>query len=560
MRAARSDDTLMRWWTLNQLKSKHASTRLAAVERLGQQGGATVVEPLTAAMSDPDPRVRCVAAQGLGRTKSAEAVAALVAGLKDSETEVRVAAARALQDTGHPSAIPALVAMLGDGAGAVGWQAAQSLKALHWQPQTDQERVAWHLATGDFDSAAVYGAAAVQPLAKLAKESVFHRSIRAVECLADLRDAQAVKPLLESLRSDEPGVRSAAAAALGQVGDARAVDPLLRALRDPHRQVCLAAASSLSRIGDVRAVEPIIDLLVHRAPDVRAGALDALGRLRDARAVPNIVQCLQDPDTEVRENAVGALGVLRDEQAIEPLVVALTDSYTTVRQAAARALRTLDPHWERSREALQAVPRLQEALKSKEYWVRHSAAEVLNRLGRVQPRETPLFTDGDGARQKRHAAATVLLSLLGDRDRAFRQAAVEALGRLGVPETVGHLAIRLTDDDRGVQISAARSLESLRWQPETPAERARQLVLLEKWPEAIALGRDALEVLAETACSPYAAPARRAIEALVQIGGEDAIENLRAIAESSMGLMQDEARAALGVLGVVLSAHRIEAA
>lgn len=552
----------MRWWTLNQLKSKHASTRLAAVERLGRQGGATVVEPLAAALADPDPAVRCLAAQGLGRAKSPEAVHALVSSLKDPEPEVRVASAKALQDTGHPGAIPALVGLLGDSVGAVGWQAAQSLKALHWQPRTDQERVAWHLATGDFDSAAVYGAAAVQPLAKLAKESVFHRSIRAVECLADLRDAQAVKPLLESLRSDEPGVRAAAAAALGQVGDARAVEPLLRALKDAHRQVCLAAASSLSKLGDVRTVEPIMELLRHRAPDVRAGALDALGRLRDARAVPQIVQCLQDPDTEVRENAVAALGALRDDEAIEPLVAALTDSYTTVRQAAARALRSLDPHWEKSREALRAIPQLQAALKSKEYWVRHSAAEVLNRLGRVQPREVPLLTDSDGARQKRHAAANVMLGLLGDRDRGFRLAAAEALGRLGLPETTSHLAARLADDDYGVQVAAARSLENLRWQPPSGEDRARQLVLLEKWPEARALGIEALGALGEAACGPYSAPARRAIETLMQMGGgpggTEAVATLQAVAGSLQGTMQDEARAALRALGA--SAEQTEAA
>jgi len=539
----------MQWWTLQQLKSKNASTRLAAVEKIGRQGPAVFVETLALCLSDPDERVRASAAEALGQSRKDDAVPPLIQCLlKDGSPEARRAAAKALEETAHPKALPALVEALGDPVGDVGWQAAHALKTLEWSPASESEQAAWHLALGQFDAAVGCGSAAVEPLAKLAHSVAFHRCIRAVEALARVGGAPVVKPLLDALVNKDSTVRSAAANALGQVGDARAVDPLLHALKDGNDQVRLCACVSLSKMGDERAVEPIITLLDHKSPDVRAAAAEALGKLADARAAQPLIARLADPDTEVREHSANSLGFIGETQAIAHLVVSLTDPQSTVRAASAGALRRIEPYWERSEAAHQAIPTLQGALKHKEYWVRHSAAEVLKKLGRSQAEETALLTNTDGARQKRQAARAVLLGLLADRDREFRQAAAEALGRIGAPDSPESLAALLSDSDRGVQFAAARSLENLRWQPAHPADRARHLVALEKWPEAAAVGPDAVPALAAACAWNEPQARRRAIEALVRIGGPSVASALRGLAASRFEETRAEALAALAAL------------
>ena len=254
----------------------------------------------------------------------------------------------------------------------------------------------------------------------------------------------------------------------------------------------------------------------------------------------------------------GAAGVLIEARrrwyvfavvaAIWALAITLIDGQSSIRQAAAYALRRIEPYWERSAAAARAIPRLQAALKSSEYWVRHSATDALKKLGVCHDRESSLATDSDGALRKRHAAQSILVSMLADADRGFRQAAAEALGRIGLAEALPHLAQRLVDTDRGVQRAAARSLEALRWQPASPLEKARQLAALERWPELITVGPEATEAITSVFAWNDAAARRRAIEALVAIGGVGAISALRGLAADPNPAIREEARRALSLL------------
>lgn len=508
-----------------------------------------MLAPLTALLSDTDSRVRAAAAGGLGRIKGEEAVEAVVAQLsQEADGEARRAQVKALQAMASPKAIPALVAVLLDPAGQVAWQAAKALQELRWEPNTDAERASWHLAVSQFEDAVSFGAAAVEPLTRLTRANEFQRCIRAVESLAKVGGAPSVKPLLDCLSNKDFTVRSAAATALGEVGDARAIDPLVLALKDSHHQVCLASCISLGKMGDQRAVEPIIRLLSHGAPDVRAAAVSSLGKLRDARAVPPLVQLLRDSDVEVREAAAAALGGIGDERAIEDLVLTLTDRHSNVRQSAANALRRIEPYWERSEAAFRAIPNLQTALKSKEYWVRHAAADTLKKLGVAETQDSKVPMDSDGALRKRHAALLVLQVMLADRDREFRQAASEALGRIGLSDSIPMLVERLSDTDRGVRASAARSLESLRWQPELPVQKARQLIALERWPEVVTVGPGAIHALTEELARKEPQRRRKAIEILVQVGGAQSAAALRGFTSDPDAALREEAEAALVAL------------
>jgi HEAT repeat protein len=541
----------MQWWMLRQLKARNPRSRISALQKVAEDGALELIEPVGQCLSDDDAAVRIAAAEALGRIKREEAAAPLNSRFsREPEPEVRraiVKALHALHTFGGPNIISTLASALTDPSGDVGWHAAKALQSMRWEPGNESECAAWHLAVSQFDEAIAFGAAAIEPLAKLTRGLAFQRSIRAVEALAKIGGAKAVKPLLDAMTSQDFTVRSAAATALGEVGDARGVDPLVRALRDPHHQVCLSACISLSKLGDQSAVDPLITVTKHSAPDVRAAAAAALGKLLDRRAAMPLVALLQDPDCDVREAAAAGLGSLGDERAIEHLIIALTDSNGTVRQTAAAALRRVEPYWERSEAAMRAIPRLQACLKHTEYWMRHSAAAALKKLGVSQDETKPISSEA--AVKKRHAAHTILCAMLSDSDRAFRHAGTEALGRIGLPDSLPRLVERLTDSDHGVRRAAALSLEALRWQPASPIEKARQLIALEHWQEVVAIGPGAIDPLIEAVSSGNANSRRRGIETLVKMGGPKVIRALKALAADPDPTLCGEASAALRALG-----------
>jgi HEAT repeat protein len=92
--------------------------------------------------------------------------------------------------------------------------------------------------------------------------------------------AQAVEPLIASLKSSDSGKRYDAAQVLGEIGDARAVEPLISALKD--RRSALArgrAAAALGEIGDARAIEALIVASRESDEYVRGNAASALNRI-----------------------------------------------------------------------------------------------------------------------------------------------------------------------------------------------------------------------------------------------------------------------------------------
>jgi hypothetical protein len=128
-----------------------------------------------------------------------------------------------------------------------------------------------------------------------------------------------------------------------------------------------------------------------------------------AGAVESLAQMLQDDESEaVREAAARALARTRTEIAIPPLARALReDARQQVRVAAAEALGALGSE--------RAVPALVGALRDGEPAVRVTAVEALGAIG------------------GRQAVVALLEAAAGDRDPQVRQAAAEAVRRLGTP-------------------------------------------------------------------------------------------------------------------------------
>jgi HEAT repeat protein len=167
---------------------------------------------------------------------------------------------------------------------------------------------------------------------------------------------------------------------------------------------------------------------------------------------------LRDPDHDVREAACVALAKLHERQAITALIVALADSQSPVRHAAARALREIQPDWERAPEARQAIPELQAAFRDREYWVRHAARDALQRIENAAANGLPGF---EPLNEKLNVAVDVLVLALKHSDRDLRQAAAEALGRIGDPQVANLLMPALTDGDVWVRQSVSRALKQV---------------------------------------------------------------------------------------------------
>ena len=180
-----------------------------------EETGMPAVEPLIAALGDPDLDVRVSAAAALVQI-SAPGFEPLIAALKDQNTDVRAFAAVTLGQIGD---------------------------------------------------------AAVEPLILALKQYPDKRS-GVAQILGQIGDPRAVEPLIVALKDQNDYVRQWAAHALGKIGDPRAVEPLSAALKDQNEDVRKWAAYALGKIG-VPAVEPLSAAFGDQNEDVRIAAVEA---------------------------------------------------------------------------------------------------------------------------------------------------------------------------------------------------------------------------------------------------------------------------------------------
>ncbi|MEI7733180.1 MAG: HEAT repeat domain-containing protein [Verrucomicrobiota bacterium] len=489
----------MLWLTLQQLKSKSEKTRLHAVEKLtalADKGETDVLDHLILALQDPVAEIRTLVARSFGSINEERLVEPLINALRDHDSVVREAAAESLKKRREPSAIPAFVNLLKDESPRVRWFAASALETMGWTPRDDVQRAWRTVALGKLEQAAELGAAAIDPLVSVLKEGVYYKRLEAVDALSRIGDVRVVKPLINALWDEDSNVRTAVVHALSKVGDTRAVDPLILALKDKDNRVRTAAVEALSRINDPRAVQPLSRLLSDGSWDVRAAVVEALGRIKDPQVLDPLVSVLRDSDSDIRHVAAVALGKLGDARAVEPLVLTLKDEQESVRQAAEAALIKIDPNWEKSEGARRVVPQLEAALKSDEYWVRNAAAAVLKRIvGEERQVNLGSAEFADRVTYKRQEAAEILMAALKDEDSDLRQAAAEALGRLGHRPATEALLSALLDTDEWVRRAAAAALETLSWQPTDTGQHALQTVILQRWVQAVSLGTAAVDPL-----------------------------------------------------------------
>ncbi|EEF60795.1 HEAT domain containing protein [Pedosphaera parvula Ellin514] len=166
---------------------------------------------------------------------------------------------------------------------------------------------------------------------------------------------------------------------------------------------------------------------------------------------------------------------------LAPLILALTDENSSVRQAAKAALRQIDRQWEISETAKLVIPKLEDRVKHKDYWVSQTAADTLAKINDMQQRHIEVADQVDPEKQKRELAIAMLTDTLRDMDRDLRQAAAESLGRIADIAVVGPLVSALDDHDEWVGRAAALALNRLNWNPgpedSSRADKMKSLML-----------------------------------------------------------------------------------
>jgi len=286
--------------------------RVQAAQAFAEWGDRSAMEPVAAALHDPQPAVRRTAAAALARFKDAQCLGVLIDALGDDDQSVREAVAAAIGAFGA-EALDAVVAALDDPALEAGailalahLPTAARADAIRERARARIERALYyhdrwlpvHHWTDDDDAARL--------LADSLKHVAERYGTNALRLLGTLADREAFEAAVASLSGPDQGQRANAVEMLDSVSDRHTVRPLLR-LWEPAIDGATPADGS----------GPILESLRDEDPWVRAcAALAARGQSDADVAAELAVLARDDPDENVRETAANAL---RGEQAMQQL-------------------------------------------------------------------------------------------------------------------------------------------------------------------------------------------------------------------------------------------------
>jgi HEAT repeat protein len=371
----------------------------------------------------------------------------------------------ALRRASDERVIPALIPLLRHQDFIVRTTAAQTIDTIPWIPKDREERVWFYVAKGWFERASGSGVDAIEALELTIQTGPVSVAVRAVEALAKIPDAKVVKLLCPALKSAEPAVCIAAADALGKVGGREAVEALTGCLTSNLPQLRAASVQALGGLGAAESTKRICEMLEDKEWEVRREAANALGKLSNLEALEPLAKALDDLDSDVRDAAALALGRIGNRRSVSALVLALKDEVASVRRIAAASLSRIDPDWASLPETRTAAEQLKVAIQDAEPAVRFFVAQLLVNLGEMSPDALAGLAPEDQlaspAIKRRRMATNLFVAMLDDRDRDIRQAAAEALGRLGGDRARQALTRAASDVDGDVAAATQMALQAL---------------------------------------------------------------------------------------------------
>jgi len=252
------------------LKHRDLDVQYGAAEALGEIGDSGAVEPLIAALKNNEySGVRWKAAEALSKIGNS-AVEPLIATLQYPDDDVRWKAAIALGEIGNPDAIDPLILLLSDDDRFVRSRAAHALSMI--------------------------GEPAVEPLIHALKKGDPGVRWGAALALGKIKNPLAVEPLIFALADEQERVRAEAAAALASIGTP-ALGPLLGFLKGAQGQTRIEVMTALGELKNADAIEPLVQLLENANDDERKAIADALDAIL-IPAVEPLVRRIRDGTTK----------------------------------------------------------------------------------------------------------------------------------------------------------------------------------------------------------------------------------------------------------------------
>lgn len=290
--------------------------RVEALKAFADWGDRSAVDPVAAALDDPQPAVRRAAAAALAKIGDSQCLSVLVQALGDSDQLVREAVASSIGVFGS-DALPATIEALADPELEDG-----AILALAHLPAESQADTIRDRARGRIEQALCYHDRwrpihhwareddSAQLLADSLKQVAERYGINALRLLGALADREAFEGAIASLVSPDQSQWANAVEILDSVSDRHTVRPLLR-LWEPG-------------IDGARAddAEPLLESLRDADPWVRAcAAMAARGFSAEEITSELATLARDDPDETVRDAAANALTGDKPMQKLETLPV-----------------------------------------------------------------------------------------------------------------------------------------------------------------------------------------------------------------------------------------------
>ncbi len=235
--------------------------------------------------------------------------------------------------------------------------------------------------------------------------------LSSIQTLGEIRSGSSGAEHLRAVLEDpSASIRRSACSSLGKIdSSSETIQHLARRLADPEASVRDEAVAVLARIG-LPAIPSILQVRIDHPAEYVGQAAGSVFKRIGAAAIADLEKILADSrsDPFLRSVCAWALGQV-GEPAIPPLVRALQDPSVQVRLRCAEALGAVGSPVAGESAALQGLVALLE--KESSPHVREAAAEALGRIGGV-------------------AARSALIKALSDPSIEVQQAAGNALSRI----------------------------------------------------------------------------------------------------------------------------------
>jgi len=506
-------------------ESHDIDVRKLVVDALAGIADARSTDTLVGLLGDRDPNVRAAAADALGAIGGEGVAEALLAlGVREGEDQlVRFSALHALGSSEAPVRARDLAPVLNDPI-----LRAAGLDLLGWQD--DDEAVAVllkGLTAGSRSSRESAMRSLVRLLSRVDDE-------RAERLVGQIREVAAASPAvvegaIDRLADADLSTRLVIIQFLGLLREERAAVPILLAGRDEAlEEVSLATLEDLGEMAQraVDAAWPQLDTQARRDACVLFGS--AAGGAGAAR----LLAALEGPEPELRIAAARSIGRRRLVEGLALLVRRLDsvasegdfESEDEVLALTEALIAVAEPRpGDDGRVTEQAVAMLRSHLEGAVETARLAIAKVLGCIGRREDTQLVTFLLKDPSALVRRAAVDALARLepgtaaeplrlaLADEAATVRIAAAVALGSSESDAVIDDLRRLAEDDDPRVRAAAVRALGHRFGSAEDETWRSSTLLTLEE-----ALADEALVALA-------------AVEALQEIGGDEAAGRVAAL-------------------------------